>query len=112
MPAISFAVTLSGEAAAAMAVLLLRLEHVTLACAHAKRSSSLKLKQIHVAGDSTYSDFTLNDGLAGLLPIREEGGQPFIGQRVLRQLAQNARRHSGNIGAELGRFDQMDGIAN
>ena len=39
------------------------IEHVTLACAHAKCSISFELKQIVVAGDSTCSGFALTPSL-------------------------------------------------
>ena len=41
----------------------------------------------------------LQNGLAGLRPIGEEGGQALIGQRVIEQLPQQGRRQGGDIGA-------------
>src|SRR5690606_5311843 len=45
----------------------------------------------------------LKDRLAGLLPVGQEGFQPFVGQGVLEQLPGHLGRHGADMSAQLGR---------
>src|SRR6185295_6751615 len=53
----------------------------------------------------------LQDRLAGLGPIREEGGEALVGQRMIEHLAQHGRRQGRHMSPHLRGFDHMDGVA-
>src|SRR4030095_7231797 len=53
----------------------------------------------------------LPDRLTGLRPIREEGGEALVRQRMVEHLAQHGRREGRDVGAHLRRLDHVYGMA-
>ena len=52
-----------------------------------------------------------DDRLAGLLPVGEEGGEAFVGERMVGELAQHLGRYGSDVGADTRGLDDVNRMA-